>query len=109
MLGLVDQIVAARKAPNYGPNFVCTDGRRKHLDDIHKQQTARAIKRYRDVLYGAGWLTTAEIEDRLGVNCTVANSFLRKLYKKGYLDKKPRDDGPYLKNRGWKWKWHETM
>ena len=109
MLGLIDQLKIASKRPSYQPSFVCTDGRVQHLKDNHNLQTDRAIAKYRKAMYGRGWLTTAEIENLLGFECTVANAFLRKLHKLGYIKQEPRDGGKYIKNRGWKWMWHESM
>jgi len=109
MLDLISQLRVVSKKPKYTPDFVCTDGRVQHLRDIHAQQTAKAIARYRKAMYGRGWLTTADIENLLGLGCTVANAFLRKLHRLGHIKQEPRDGGKYIKNRGWKWMWHESM
>ena len=110
MLSLVEQLKLVRRAPSYSvANYEVSEGRLEHLKANHKLQTDRAIAKYRAAMYGRGWLTTADIENLLGFECTVANAFLRKLYKKGYIKREPRDGGAYIKNRGWKFMWHESM
>ena len=110
MLSLIDQLRVVSKAPTYTiSNYEVSPGRLQHLKANHKLQTERAIAKYRAVMYGRGWLTTADIENLLGLESTVANAFLRKLHAKGYIKREPRDGGAYIKNRGWKFMWHESM
>ena len=110
MFSLLDQVRSVSKAPNYTvSNYSVSKARLAHLEANHKAQTDKAIAKYRKVMYGRGWLTTAEIENLLGFECTVANSFLRKLHDLGYIKREPRDGGAYIRNRGWKFMWHESM
>ena len=115
MLNLVDQIVSAGKAskvPYLAPRYIyeVSPGRLKHLAEMHQKQTNKAIARYRSVMEGKGWMSTGEIEQALGVGETIANAFLRKLVKKGYLFKRPKGGTEkYIRNRGWEYRWVMSM
>jgi predicted transcriptional regulator len=53
-----------------------------------------------------GWITQSQIEARLGYGRTVANDFMKKLYKLGFIVRRNRDGTEsYARRAGYEWKW----
>lgn len=78
----------------------------EHLKALHHRNFENGVKRYRAVLSGKGWLSTFDVECKLGCMPTAANAFLRKLVKLKYIQRRPRGNTEkYLKNRGWEFQW----
>ena len=75
----------------------------KNLARGPKCMTEKALARYKAAL--PVWTTTSQLEMRLGMSPTSANTTLRRFLALGLIERRPRDDKPYQRNRGWEWKW----
>ena len=67
-----------------------------------KCMTEKALARYKAALQD--WTSTSQLEMRLGMTPTSANSTLRRYLALGLIERRPRG-GVYVRTRGWEWKW----
>lgn len=100
-MNLLTMLNAAAKHKNGLPS---TTRQRYNLEACHRAKTLNAMNRYRKA-FGGDWLSTYELECRLGYGRTVANVFLRKLLALGAINRRPRGGGAYVRTKGWEWQW----
>jgi hypothetical protein len=84
-----------------------TAQKRAALAVAHAKHTSGAVQRYKDAMLGAGWLTTYQVECRLGYGRTVARDFLVKLVVELKLvERRPRNgEAVFNRKQGWEWRW----
>lgn len=70
-------------------------------------QTNKAIRRYKAVMQGRGWLTQTQIEGALGYAATVSTGFLHKLNKElKLIERRNKNGAPKFDRRtGYEWRW----
>lgn len=74
----------------------------------HEAHTQGAIEAYRRVMQGAGWLSSWDIECRLGYTRTSSAVFIRKLHRVlGLLERRNKGGGAYNRRWGYEYKWVE--
>lgn len=105
MFSLSEQLSAACR-PQRADRPARSELQTAHVMQLHDKQRNNAILKYREALRGKGWMSTAQVEWALGYNSTVANAFLRKLHKEGFIAHRPRYGAErYNKRQGWEFQW----
>jgi hypothetical protein len=107
MTSLFSQIVTAAKCKAPQVSNKMTTQKRAALAVAHAKHTSGAVQRYEDAMRGHGWLTTYQVECRLGYSRTVARDFLVKLMVELKLvERRPRNGAAVFNRRsGWEWRW----
>lgn len=73
-----------------------------------RAQSTKALKRYREIMSGRGWMTQTQIENALGYGSTVATKFLRKLLAYNKVERRNRNGAAIFSRRsGYEWRWVE--
>jgi len=70
------------------------------------EHTKQAIAKYRSVMINQGWLTSFEIECKLGYTRTSSTVFIKKLLTLGLIERRNKDGvEKYCRRSGYQYRW----
>lgn len=111
-MNLLQMLETANAAPN--PQAIKLEQAKKKRKQFMTMAEAgweahhvKAVAKYRDIMKNQGWLTTAQIEGRLGYTRSSSTVFLRRLHQELKLIERRNKDGEmkYVRQRGYEYRW----